>query len=161
MGLERSLKILTRGDGAKAMAETVKVAFATSDRKRVDQHFGAAEAFAIYAVGPERAALVAAATFGRLDMDGNEDKLATKIAALEGCVAVYCIAVGASAISQLRAQGIQPVKVAPGTAVAGVIEGLQRELRAGPSPWLARALEQGKPKRVERFDEMEAEGWLE
>ena len=33
-----------------------------------------------------------------LDMDGNEDKLSVKIAALEGCIAVYSQAVGASAI---------------------------------------------------------------
>ena len=70
--------------------------------------------------------------FGRLAMDGNEDKLAAKIAALAGCIAVYCQAVGASAINQLRAQGIQPIKVGPGTPVTDLIAALQEELRAGP-----------------------------
>ncbi|MEI6746113.1 MAG: NifB/NifX family molybdenum-iron cluster-binding protein, partial [Methylococcaceae bacterium] len=41
----------------------------------VDQHFGSAQSFAIYAVNPEQAELLEAAQFGNLAQDGNEDKL--------------------------------------------------------------------------------------
>lgn len=139
----------------------VKVAFASSDMRQVDQHFGAAESFAIYAVGQDRATLVEAIQFGQLDMDGNEDKLAAKIAALDGCVAVYCQAVGASAVNQLRAKGVQPIKVSPAAAVSDLIQALQCELREGPSAWLARALEARQPASAARFDAMESEGWSE
>lgn len=161
MTIERRLRVLTCGAEAMQTDTAVRVAFATSDMRHVDQHFGAAESFAIYAVDPFQANLVEATQFGSLAMDGNEDKLAAKIAALSGCIAIYCQAVGASAINQLLAQGIHPVKVGPGAPVANLIAALQEELRAGPSAWLARAIENQQPKDGRRFDAMEAEGWGE
>jgi nitrogen fixation protein NifX len=166
MAFERKLKLIDGGVGAGAPADsaeaalTVRVAFASADRKHVDQHFGAARGFVIYRIGAARYELEEAAQFGRLDMDGNEDKLKAKIAALTDCVAVYCQAVGASAIGQLKAHGIQPIKVPPDTLISGVLRELQQELRNGPSAWLARAIERRSP-RADRFDAMEAEGWSE
>jgi nitrogen fixation protein NifX len=149
------------GEEAIDMETAVKVAFATGDMKHVDQHFGAAESFAVYALDPERATLVEAVQFGQYAMDGNEDKLPAKIGALDGCIAVYCQAIGGSAINQLRAEGVQAVKVSPGSTIKDLIESLQDELRQGPRAWLARAIEQQKPRGSARFDEMEQEGWLE
>ncbi|MFD2112418.1 NifB/NifX family molybdenum-iron cluster-binding protein [Thiorhodococcus fuscus] len=143
------------------MGTVVKVAFATSDMKHIDQHFGAAEAFAIYSVDEEAADLVEVVQFGQLSMDGNEDKLASKIDALEGCIAIYCQAIGASAVNQLRPKGIQPVKVTPGTPLSHAICSLQTEMRDGPRAWLARAIENQNPDRANRFDAMESEGWSE
>ena len=99
--------------------------------------------------------------FGALEMDGNEDKLVGKIAALDGCIAVYTQAVGAYAVGQLQRNGIQPVKVTPGASVPDLLESLQEQLRAGPSAWLARAIEAQKPVDPQRFHDMEAEGWEE
>jgi len=164
MTLQRKLKLIDGGTTA-GLAEdgggTVLVAFASADRKHVNQHFGAAEGFVIYRVGPHRYELKEAAQFGRLDMDGNEDKLAAKIDALAGCHIVYCQAVGASAIAQLRNAGIQPIKVTPGTAIKGLVRDLQRELRDGPSSWLSRAMALQAPRDADRFDTMAAEGWSE
>lgn len=143
------------------METAVMVAFATSDMMQVDQHFGAAQSFAVYALDPERARLVEAVQFGQGAMDGNEDKLAAKISALEDCIAVYCQAVGASAVNQLRAKGIQAVKVSSGSEIRELIEALQEELRAGPSAWLARAIELQQPRNSRRFEDMEQEGWVE
>ena len=105
--------------------------------------------------------LVEVVQFGQGAMDGNEDKLAAKISALEGCIAVYCQAVGASAVNQLRAKGIQAVKVSSGSEIRELIEALQEELRAGPSAWLARAIELQKSRNSQRFEDMEQEGWVE
>ena len=143
------------------MSSAIKVAFATTDMKHVDQHFGAAKSFAIYAVDQDEACFVEANEFGVMDMDGNEDKLAAKIDALNSCVAVYSQAVGASAIGQLKAKGIQPVKVSPGADINELIEALQQELREGPSHWLAKAVASTLAADPSRFDEMEAEGWEE
>jgi nitrogen fixation protein NifX len=143
------------------MATALKVAFATSDMERVDQHFGAAQSFAIYAVDQEKLCFIEAIEFGKLDMDGNEDKLVDKISALEGCIAVYSQAVGASAINQLKMKGIQPVKITPGTAISVLLESLQQELRDGPGSWLARAIKNSLPTDPSRFDDMEQEGWEE
>jgi nitrogen fixation protein NifX len=178
----------------------------------VDQHFGAAQAFAIYAVDQQQVCFIEASEFGQLSMDSrsegrrrvpseeedptpggatgpsdhelgapvshprsyprhagslhsasghNEDKLAAKIAVLEECIAVYSQAVGASAINQLKAKGIQPVKVSPGAVISDLLESLQDELRQGSGSWLAKAIVSSQPADPSRFDAMEAEGWEE
>ena len=161
MSLTRRLQLVGCTTEDKWMTTALKVAFATSDMQHVDQHFGAAEAFAIYALDQDKSCFVEAVEFGRLDMDGNEDKLVDKISALEGCIAVYSQAIGASAINQLKARGIQPVKISPGAPINGLLSSLQEELRQGPGSWLARAIQQATPADPTRFDQMEADGWDE
>jgi hypothetical protein len=63
------------------------------------------------AVDGERWQLVELAEFPPESMDGNEGKLPAKIAALAGCAAVYCLAAGGSAVKQLLAAGVQPVRL--------------------------------------------------
>lgn len=143
------------------METAIKVAFATSDMIHVNQHFGSAKAFALYAVDPEQVQLLEAAQFGELSQDGNEDKLSVKIQLLDGCAAVYCQAIGASAIKQIVAQGIQPIKVHEGSAIKQLLKDLQVEMKSGPSSWLAKAINQSKGPDPQRFDVMADEGWQE
>ncbi|MDG4555801.1 MAG: NifB/NifX family molybdenum-iron cluster-binding protein [Candidatus Contendobacter sp.] len=146
------------------MTPTIKAAFATSDRHRIDQHFGAASAILVYAVTSKQATVVEFAQFGDLDQDGHEDKLAAKLALLQGCAVVYCQAVGGSAIQQLLASGVQPIRVDAGTAIAPLLAALQAALRGGQAPaWLNRAIarQRGTESIEERFALMEAEGWRE
>ncbi|WP_316368770.1 NifB/NifX family molybdenum-iron cluster-binding protein [Candidatus Thiodiazotropha sp. CDECU1] len=161
MSLTRRLQLVGCNTEDRWMSTALKVAFATSDMKHVDQHFGAAQSFAIYAFDQEKICLVEAMEFGKLDMDGNEDKLAAKIKALDGCIAVYSQAVGASAINQLKAKGIQPVKISPGAVISHLLLTLQDELRQGPGSWLARAIQNAMPADPSRFDQMEVDGWEE
>ena len=139
---------------------SVKIAFASSDRRLVDQHFGAAESFALYELAEDDARLIEVVQFHDSDtaMDGHEGKLAGKIVLLDGCVAVYCNAVGASAIKQLLGAGIQPMKVEEGTPIDALLCGLNQSLKNEPPVWLAKAL---KSKDASRFDAMESEGWAE
>ncbi len=158
MALIRRMRIVE--PGGILMETALKIAFCTDDMKLVNQHFGSAKTFAIYAVDLERSELLEVAEFGKLDQDGNEDKLATKIGLLEGCAAVYCEAVGASAVRQLMAAGIQPVKVYRGSQISELLEDFQNELRTGPSAWVAKALaRQGADP--DKFAQMEADGWEE
>ncbi len=138
----------------------VRIAFASADRKTVDQHFGAAEAFVIYELSENDARLVEAVEFhdGDTAMDGHEGKLASKIALLGGCAAVYCNAVGGSAIKQLVAAGIQPMKVEEGTPVDELLCGLNQAMLKEPPVWMARHL---KTADASRFDAMDEEGWSE
>lgn len=161
MTLQRRFQIVRCNTEDQWMASALKVAFATTDMKHVDQHFGAARSFTIYAVDQDRTCFVEANEFGQLDMDGNEDKLESKIAALDGCIAVYSQAVGASAVSRLKAIGIQPVKVTPGAKISDLLESLQDELRQGPGSWLAKAIASILPADPSRFDQMEVDGWEE
>ncbi len=161
MGLRRCLKVVNSDTGKLTANKTLKLAFATTDMKHVNQHFGSAQAFAIYALDIGHARLLEAAQFDKLEQDGHEDKLVSKIAMLEGCAAVYCQAVGSSAIRQLRARGIQPIKVVAGVVIADLIESVQDMLRTGASVWLSRT-GAGRPGLdASRFDAMGAEGWEE
>jgi nitrogen fixation protein NifX len=161
MSLERQLKILDCGTESTWMDAAIKVAFASTDMKVVNQHFGSAESFAIYAIDMEHIQLLEVNQFGQLIQDGDEDKLVAKLNVLEGCAAVYSQAVGASAVAQLTSRGIQPVKVSQGAEILYLLKSLQEELRSGPTAWLARAIESQTPVDPTRFDAMEDEGWDE
>ncbi|MCW2306904.1 NifB/NifX family molybdenum-iron cluster-binding protein [Rhodobium gokarnense] len=157
--LARRLTLVEGPDGDGFMEKALKVAFATTDQIHVDQHFGSAVRFAVYHVTMDEARFAEAIAFEAASQDGNEDKLAARIAALAGCAAVYCQAVGASAIGQLKTVGVQPLKVAPGTPIKAQLSQLQQELREGPALWIVRALSEERDPN--RFDDMEAEGWSE
>jgi nitrogen fixation protein NifX len=128
-----------------------KVAFATADR------------VAIYAIDGERARLVEVAEFpAQLDnnaMDGNESKLADKIATLAGCAAIYCLAVGGSAVRQLLARGIQPVRMESEIAIDSLLLDLRRAINAGGIAWIDRLVKRDGDSG--RFERMEQEGWQE
>ena len=158
MAMQRQLRLVAE---AGAVEPALRVAFASSDLQRVDQHFGSAVGFVFHAVTPQSSRLLEAVQFGIEAQDGNEDKLVARIAALEGCAAVYCQAVGASAVRQLLAIGVQPMKVDHGTPITRLLGALESELREGPSAWLARAIDRDRKGDRSRFDAMEAEGWDE
>ena len=161
MALNRHWWIVSGGTEAPTLASGFRVAFATSDRKRIDQHFGTARALAIYTITPEQATLVEFAQFSDLEADGHEDKLQAKLDLLRGCVAVYCQAVGGSAIRQLLMVDVQPFKVDEGTLIEPLLHELQTALSVGSKPWLNQALRRRQPADAGRFDMMEAEGWQE
>ena len=141
--------------------EVLRVAFATDDRRTVNQHFGSARSFVIYEVAGNSARVSGAGEFGELAQDGNEAKLKDKFSLLEGCDLVYCQAVGHSAVQQLIGRGIQPIKVRESTPIEALIEDLQCELESSePPPWLAR-LRRQRGDEADRFDAMEEEGWEE
>ncbi len=153
----RQFRVLGNEDDSHLL----KVAFATSDRKTVNQHFGYASSFSIYGIDGETARLLSVAEFAPLPHDGSEDKIQSKLALLGDCIAVYCRACGASAVRQLIGHGIQPVKVAEGAVIDELIEQFQQELREGPSTWLAKAIERYRTDFLNRFDAMESDGWTE
>ncbi|MBK7768015.1 MAG: nitrogen fixation protein NifX [Sulfuritalea sp.] len=137
----------------------LKVAFATDDRAAVNQHFGAAVGFAIYALDGERRQLVELAEFPPEAMDGNETRLPARIAALTGCAAVYCLAVGASAVRQLLAAGIQPIRLDDEAAIEPLLKGISSAIRHGGIAWVDKALH--KESGTGRFERMAADGWEE
>ncbi|TCK08382.1 NifB/NifX family molybdenum-iron cluster-binding protein [Marinobacterium mangrovicola] len=154
--LTRRLEVV----GSAEDIEILRVAFATTDRDYVNQHFGSARAFAIFSVGVEKSRLLSVCEFSDQTEEDNEDRLPAKIEQLSGCAAIYCRACGASAVRQLLAQGIQPVRVTDETSIDELLAALQEELRAGPSSWLAKAIQRQR-LGPEAFDSMEAEGWDE
>ena len=138
---------------------TLRIAFASNDRLHVNQHFGAAEGFFIYDVSLDKASLVAVGEFPATSMDGNEDKLAAKIDFLDGCAAVFVLAVGGSAIKQLMAAGVQPVRIDGADRIGDLLAEIQTGMRDGGVPWIDKAL--AAQKNPERFASMAEEAWTD
>ena len=144
----------------QAPEAVLRIAFASTDRTRVNQHFGAAEGFAIYEVTPDKATLVGVGEFPEEAMDGNEDKLAAKVDFLAGCAAVYVMAIGASEIKKLMASGIQPIRVGEVDAIEELLLELSGAMRNGGVAWVDRAIAaQTRAAATDRFAAMEDEGW--
>ncbi len=139
----------------------LRVAFASTDRSTINQHFGAAEGFVIYALDAERAQLQEVIEFPPETMDGNENKLPAKIQSLSGCHAVYCLAAGASAVRQLLAAGVQPIRLDDEEAIDPILGQLRSALRDGGIPWVDKVVKQHKAADSSRFDAMLDEGWSE
>lgn len=138
----------------------LKVAFASDDRVNINQHFGAAEGFVVYTLDEERAQLQEVIEFPPETMDGNENKLPTKIQSLAGCAAVYCLAAGASAVRQLLAAGVQPIRLDDEEPIEPTLVQLRRAIRDGGIPWVDKAVRK-QSGDDSRFDRMAEEGWEE
>jgi nitrogen fixation protein NifX len=134
----------------------MKVAFATQDQQRVDAHFGWARHLAVYDIDGQGYRFVQDFGFGEdLAEDGDEDKLAPKLAAIGDCAIVYVAAIGGSAAARVVASRIHPVKVAQPEPILDILDKLQTVLRGTPPPWLRKALMKSQPRRVD-FDDDEA-----
>jgi nitrogen fixation protein NifX len=118
------------------------VAFASQEGDIVDQHFGSALGFFVYAVNKDATTFVGSKLFGREDRDGNEDKLKPKMSFLVGSDVVYCGSIGGSATRQLVSLGITPMKVEGGPDIEELLTSLQNQLRGQAEFWLANLLKQ-------------------
>lgn len=120
----------------------MKIAFATQDKESVNAHFGWAKHILVYELGADGHRLVDSLDFGdKLEEDGDEDKLAPKLAAIHDCAIVYVAAIGGSAAARVVASKIHPIKVAEPEPIAQVLDKLQAVVRDGtPPPWLRKAL---------------------
>ncbi len=93
-------------------------------------------------------------------MDGNEDKLGAKVDFLDGCTAVYVMAIGASAIKKLMAKGVQPIRINEVDAVDELLSEISRAMSDGGVAWVDRAIAaRTKAKAEDRFASMAEEGW--
>ncbi len=132
----------------------MKVAFATQDQQRIDAHFGWARHLAVYEVTPQGYSFVQDFGFGEdLAEDGNEDKLAPKLAAIADCAIVYVAAIGGSAAARVVASKIHPVKVTQPEPILDMLDKLQATLAGTPPPWLRKALLKGQERACDFDDE--------
>ncbi len=134
----------------------MKIAFATQDQQRVDAHFGWAKHLAVYDVDPDGYRFVQDFGFGEdLAEDGDEDKLAPKLAAIHDCAIVYVAAIGGSAAARVVASKIHPIKVTGPDPILDILDKLQAVLKGTPPPWLRKALMKGQEKVHDFEDEDE------
>ncbi|MDR1888400.1 MAG: nitrogen fixation protein NifX [Zoogloeaceae bacterium] len=138
----------------------LKLAFASDDRLRVNQHFGSATAFVLYSLTPQGAAVSGFGEFPEEEMDGGENKLLARVDFLAGCDAVFVRAIGASAIKQLLARGVQPIRADESDRIEDLLRDVGVAMTEGGVPWIERALAaRAKADHPDRFARMEEEGW--
>lgn len=132
----------------------MKVAFSTQDLHKVDAHFGWARHIVVYDVTAQGSRFVEAFDFAtEPEEDGNEDKLAPKLAVIGDCAIMYCAAIGGSAAARVVALKIHPIKVAQPEAIGDILVRLQEVLRGTPPPWLRKALQKGESGAKADFED--------
>lgn len=124
----------------------MKVAFASNDKVHVNEHFGQAEEFYIWDIGPEDAAFSGVIQVqSEEDMPGHsDDKIEARGAALEDCALVYVGEIGGPAAARLVAKKIHPIKSKEKEPISVVVEKLQGVLKGNPPPWLRKAMLKGE-----------------
>ncbi|WP_374341261.1 nitrogen fixation protein NifX [Methyloversatilis sp.] len=137
----------------------MKIAFATQDKQRVDAHFGWAKTLAVYEIDKAGYHHVEDFDFGgKLDEDGDEDKLAPKLEAIKDVAIVYVAAIGGSAAARVVASKIHPIKVNQPEPIMDILDKLQEVLRGTPPPWLRKALQKDEARSFDFEDEVEEHG---
>lgn len=137
----------------------MKIAFATQDKQRVDAHFGWAKHLAVYEIDKASYHHVEDFDFGgKLDEDGDEDKLAPKLEAIKDVAIVYVAAIGGSAAARVVASKIHPIKVNQPEPIMDILDKLQEVLRGTPPPWLRKALQKDEARSFDFEDEVEEHG---
>src|SRR6056297_1476558 len=135
----RCFEIITR---TQQKGLSMKVAFASTDRVHVDEHFGQAKEFYIWNIGPEDAVFSGVVQV-QPDADApghSDDKIEARGAALADCALVYVGEIGGPAAARLVAKKVHPIKSKTKAPISDTIEQLQEVLRGNPPPWLRKAL---------------------
>ena len=118
---------------------SMKVAFASTDKIHVDEHFGKAKEFYLWEIGPEKAEFT-----GVLQVDegtgDTDDRIEARSAALEDCAIVYVGQIGGPAAARLVAKKIHPLKSKTAEPISEVVVRLQEVPQGNPPPWLRKAM---------------------
>lgn len=118
----------------------MKVAFTSSDGKTIDRHFGMADRFHVWEVGPEESTFLTEVPAPADGGEDEEDRIAARAGAIAGCAIVCTLRIGGPAAAKLVARRIHPMKTGIETPVADVLGRLQEVLKGNPPPWLKKAM---------------------
>jgi nitrogen fixation protein NifX len=117
----------------------MKIAFTTKTGETIDMHFGQADSFQIWEVGPEEAHYLETVTVGAHGSD-EEDRISARTNLLAECAVVYTMQIGGPAAAKLIAKRIHPMKTNVEVGLKESIERMQEVLRGNPPPWLRKAM---------------------
>jgi len=129
----------------------MRVAFATTDGKNVDEHFGRCGTFAIYDISKDGYSFVEMRTFAKGRDTGIEETkgkgmiheglVQNKVDRLTDCKIVYLTDIGGPSAARLSRSGMMPVKVKEVVSIEESINKLLDTVKGSPPPWLKRAME--------------------
>lgn len=120
----------------------MKIAFTTKTGESIDLHFGQAESFHIWEVGPDEAHYLETVTVAEHGSD-EEDRIAARAGLLSDCAIVYTMQIGGPAAAKLIARRIHPMKTNVEVTLKESIGKIQEVLKGNPPPWLRKAMNKG------------------
>lgn len=121
----------------------MKIAFTSKTGEFIDLHFGQADSFQIWEVGPEEAHFVE--TVGVTEQGGDEeDRISARANLLSDCSVVYTMQIGGPAAAKLVARRIHPMKTNVEVSLKESIGKIQEVLKGNPPPWLRKAMNKGQ-----------------
>jgi nitrogen fixation protein NifX len=117
----------------------MKVAFASTDKIHVDEHFGKAKEFYLWEIGSEKAEFSGVLQVNEGAGD-SEDRIEARSTALADCALVYVGEIGGPAAARLVAKKIHPLKSKTAEPIVDLAEKLREVLQGNPPPWLRKAM---------------------
>jgi nitrogen fixation protein NifX len=117
----------------------MKVAFASTDKIHIDEHFGRAEEFYIWDISPDDAEFSGIVQV-KEEGDDPADRIESRCRGLEECAMVYVAEIGGPAAARLVQMRIHPLKSKEREPIQETVEKLQEVLRGTPPPWLRKAM---------------------
>ncbi len=119
----------------------MKIAFATKDGKKINEHFGHSKSFAIYEITPDSYTFlenrdVVAQKGG---MSEEEDKIDSRVKTILDCAMVYVAQIGGTAAAKVIKNKIHPMQAKNEEEIEETLERLKVVL-ASPPPWLRKVL---------------------
>jgi nitrogen fixation protein NifX len=128
----------------------MKIAFATTDGKSIDEHFGRAARFVVYELTEGGVQYVEERTFGegtdtsvtstRGQGQAHEDAVQAKVDRLADCRLIYMTEIGGPSAARLVRKGIMPLKVKAPGPIEQELERLSAMARNSPPIWLRKAM---------------------
>ncbi len=115
----------------------MKVAFASKDGIRVDEHFGWCKRFFVYTVAQDGFSLTEVRDVP--DMNGEVDRVDVRIKVLNDCAIVFCREMGAVAAARVVKSKIHPAKAKESERIVEILARLV-EVAKSPPLWLKKRL---------------------
>lgn len=139
------------------MENSLNIAFATSNERTLDEHFGSCHQLAIYRLTSNSSEHISTVTFAPSEAGHNQQKISERLASLENCFAVYCLACGNPVRKLLLAQGTRVVL----HPQAELIENILPQIQANWPEAVARRQERrlSKKKDANYFSELAESEW--
>lgn len=124
----------------------MKIAFATKDGIKINDHFGHAKSFAIYEITPDSYTFlenreVKAQTGG---LSEEDDKIDSRVKIILDCAIVYVAQIGGTAAAKVIKNKIHPMQAKNEEEIEETLERLKVVL-ASPPPWLRKVLLKDNP----------------
>jgi nitrogen fixation protein NifX len=111
-------------------------AFATADGVHVDAHFGRCARFDIYDITAEGTQLRETRSIATDEAANEDHRVRARLDAVAGCALLCVASIGPAAAARVVNARVHPLKTAPSTTIASVLDRLQVVLQGSPPPWL-------------------------